>query len=84
MELYSHKLDCNQLVNSLNFPEDTLQVEADTISNSAPMELFVIPHNVDAELRTKLEKVTYGKMTFENVCGDVDVRNQAVHLKNLP
>ena len=83
LELYSHKLDCNQLVNSLNFPEDTLQVEADTISNSAPMELFVIPHNVDAELRTKLEKVTYGKMTFENVCGDVDVRNQAVHLKKL-
>lgn len=83
LELYSHKLDCNQLINSLNFPEDTLQIEADTVSSTAPMELFVIPHNVDAELRTKLEKVTYGKMTFENVCGDVDVRNQAVHLKKL-
>ena len=47
------------------------------------MELFVIPRNVDAELRTKLDQVTYGKMVFENVCGNVDVRNQAVHLKKL-
>lgn len=83
LELHSHKLDCNQLINSLSAPVDTLKVEPDTVSSTAPMELFVIPRNVDAELRTKLDQVTYGKMVFENVCGNVDVRNQAVHLKKL-
>ena len=42
-----------------------------------------IPKNIDFELQTNLKRVTYGKMVFENVNGAVDVRNQAVHLKNL-
>ena len=85
LEITSRNLDCNQLINSLNFPQDTVSVEmeTDTASNEAPMELFVIPRNIDFELQTNLRKVTYGKMVFENVRGAVDVRNQAVHLKNL-
>ena len=83
LEISSRNLDCNQLINSLNFPQDTLQAEVDTTSSDAPMELFVIPKNIDFELQTNLKRVTYGKMVFENVNGAVDVRNQAVHLKNL-
>lgn len=83
LELSSRNLDCNQLINSLNFPEDTLQAEVDTISSEAPMELFVIPRKIDFELQTNLSRVTYGNMVFENVRGEVDVRNQAVHLKKL-
>ena len=83
LEISSRNLDCNQLINSLNFPQDTLQAEVDTASSNAPMELFVIPKNIDFELQTNLKRVTYGKMVFENVNGAVDVRNQAVHLKNL-
>ena len=83
LEISSRNLDCNQLINSLNFPQDTLQAEVDTASSDAPMELFVIPKNIDFELQTNLKRVTYGKMVFENVNGAVDVRNQAVHLKNL-
>lgn len=88
LEITSRNLDCNQLINSLNFSQDTLQAEVaeaetDTISSEAPMELFVIPKNIDFELQTHLKRVTYGKMVFENVKGEVDVRNQAIHLKNL-
>ena len=69
------------MINSLNFPEDTLQVENDTTSTD--LKLFVIPDNIDFQLKTNLKRVVYGKMKFENVSGAVDVRNQAVHLKNL-
>lgn len=85
LEITSRNLDCNQLINSLNFPQDTVQaeMETDTAGSETPMELFVIPRNIDFELQTNLRRVTYGKMVFENVHGAVDVRNQAVHLKNL-
>ena len=83
LEIASRNLDCNQLINALNFPQDTLQAETDTVSSAEPMQLFVIPKNIDFELQTNLKRVKYGKMVFENVHGAVDVRNQAVHLKKL-
>ena len=81
LEITSDMLDCNQLINALSFPEDTLQVETDTVPSD--LKLFVIPKNIDFELQTNLKKVVYEKMVFENVHGDVDIRNQAVHLKDL-
>ncbi len=83
LEIASRNLDCNQLINALNFPQDTLQAETDTVSSTEPMQLFVIPKNIDFELKTNLKKVTYGNMVFENVQGAVDIRNQAVYLKKL-
>lgn len=81
LEISSRNLDCNQIINSLNFPEDTLQAEADTTSSS--LALFVVPKNLDFELQTNLKRVKYDSMVFEDVQGAVDIRNQAVHLKNL-
>ncbi len=81
LSIVSRNIDCNQLINSLNFPEDTLQADTDTVSTD--LKLFVIPKNIDFQLRTGLKRVVYGKMVFENVNGAVDVRNQAIHLKNL-
>ena len=81
LEISSRNLDCNQLINSLNFPEDTLQAEVDTTASS--LELFVIPKSLDFELQTNLKRVKYDKMIFEDVRGAVDIRNQAVHLKGL-
>ncbi len=81
LSIASRNLDCNQLINSLNFPEDTLQVENDTVDSN--IQLFVIPKNIDFELDVKLDKVKYDSMVFENVQGDIDIRNQAVHLKEV-
>lgn len=87
----SRNLDCNQLINAMNLPPDTLQAETDTIAatdslgttGEADLSLFVIPKNWDFELQTHLGRVVYDKMEFEDVQGAVDVRNQAVHLKGL-
>lgn len=81
LELTSNNLNCNQLIRSLSFPTDTLQAETDTTATN--LELFVVPRNVDFELTIRLKRVRYGKMVFKDVRGDVDIRNQAIHLKEL-
>lgn len=81
LDLTSRNLNCNQLIRSLSFPTDTLQAETDTTATN--LKLFVIPKNIDFELTTNLHRVRYGKILFTDVKGDVDVRNQAIHLKEL-
>ena len=81
LDLTSNNLNCNQLIRALSFPTDTLQAETDTTATG--LKLFVIPRNVDFELTTNLKRVRYGKILFTDVKGDVDVRNQAIHLKEL-
>ena len=84
MEIHSDNLDCNQLIKALN-TDDTEErvITEDSLNQETPMELFVVPANVDFELQTDLKKVSYGKMIFEDVHGAVDIRNQAIHLKDL-
>lgn len=81
LSLTSDLIDCNQLINSLSFPEDTLGMAVDTVPQQ--MKLFVIPDHINFELQTNLKKVLFEKMVFEDVHGAVDVKNQAVHLKGL-
>lgn len=83
LDISSRNLDCTQLINALSFPTDTLMQEDAPVDTTAAMQLFVIPANWDFELQTDLKKVTYDKMTFEDVHGGVDIRNQAIHLKDL-
>lgn len=83
LDVSSKNLDCTQLINALSFPTDTLMQEDAPVDTTAAMQLFVIPANWDFELQTDLKKVTYDKMTFEDVHGAVDIRNQAIHLKDL-
>lgn len=79
--IQSDLIDCTQLINSLSFPEDSTGIAMDTVSTD--MKLFVVPQNLNFELQTDLKKVVFDKMVFENVHGDVDIKNQAVHLKDL-
>lgn len=83
LTLSSRNLNCNQLIRAISFPADTAQIESETDTTSAPLSLFVIPKNIDFELQTDFRRVRYGKMVFKNVHGAVDVRNQAIHLKEL-
>ena len=62
-------------------PSDTLAAESDTVSTE--VKLFVIPKNLDFELQTDFRKVYYEKVTFNDVRGAVDIRNQSVYLKQL-
>ena len=81
LSLTSDLIDCNQLINSLSFPEDTTEVLTDSVPSE--MKLFVIPRNIDFELQTDLKKVIFEKMLFENVHGAVDIKNHAIHLEDL-
>lgn len=81
LSLTSDLIDCNQLINSLSFPEDTTEVLTDSVPSE--MKLFVIPRNIDFELQTDLKKVIFEKMLFGNVHGAVDIKNQAIHLEDL-
>ncbi len=81
LSLTSDLIDCNQLINSLSFPEDTTEVLTDSVPSE--MKLFVILRNIDFELQTDLKKVIFEKMLFENVHGAVDIKNQAIHLEDL-
>ena len=81
LSLTSDLIDCNQLINSLSFPEDSTEVLTDSVPSE--MKLFVIPRNIDFELQTDLKKAIFEKMLFENVHGAVDIKNQAIHLEDL-
>lgn len=86
LDVSSHNLDCNQLINALNFPADTLNTEAEEVAETdtaSAIKLFIIPKHIDFELQTDLKRVRYDKMLFENVRGEVDIRDQAVHLNAL-
>lgn len=77
----SNMIDCNQLINSLSFPKDSIESTTDTVPSA--MKLFVVPANINFELQTDLKKVVFDKMVFENVHGAVDIKSQAIHLKDL-
>lgn len=79
----SDMIDCNQLINSLSFSEDSVSVAAVDTTSSAEMKLFVLPGNIDFELQTDLKKVVFEKMEFEDVRGNVDLKNRTLHLRNL-
>lgn len=81
LSVSSDMIDCNQLINSLSFPQDTIESVTDTIPTE--MRLFVVPANINFELQTNLKKVVFDKMEFENVHGAIDIKNQSIHLKDL-
>lgn len=86
LDVSSHNLDCNQLINALSFPADTVDTEEaaeEKVDTASAMKLFIVPKNIDFELQTNLKRVRYDKMVFENVRGEVNVRDQAVHLNAL-
>lgn len=63
LSLTSNLIDCNQLINSLSFPQDTTEVLTDSVPSE--MKLFVIPRNIDFELQTDLKKVVFEKMLLK-------------------
>lgn len=81
LSLSSRNLNCNQLIRSLSFPTDSVSAENDTTSTD--LSLFVVPRNIDFELKTDFNRVRYGKLVFNKIHGAVDVRNQTIHLKEL-
>ncbi len=81
LNITSRNLNCNQLIRSFASPADTLTAESDTTSTD--LRLFVVPRNIDFRLQTDLRRVRYGRLVFKQVHGAVEIRDQAVHLREL-
>ena len=69
LNISSKRIDCNQLIAAMSsiseISEDDNMNVSDSIANEGgEMHLFVIPKNLDLELTTNVDKVTYNKMIF--------------------
>lgn len=87
LDIHSEYIDCNEILGALAssgppVSEDAGNASATHISSDS-MNLFVIPKNIDFELRTHIGKVTFDKMVFEDINGLVQVKDQAAYLSNL-
>ncbi|MFT3739038.1 MAG: AsmA family protein [Breznakibacter sp.] len=74
---YSKNIDTDELM-SLAGPEDTTAV-ADT----STMELVIVPKNIDFVLASKIDKLTYDKLTVNNANGKIVVKDGRVLLDGL-
>lgn len=88
LNISSKRIDCNQLIAAMSsiseISEDDNMNVSDSIANEGgEMHLFVIPKNLDLELTTNVDKVTYNKMIFKNINGIVRLKDQVVNLENL-
>lgn len=79
LDIRSEAINCTEIVDALAVSEEV----AVSDSSDSKMRLFVIPPNIDFSLNTRIEKVTFDRMLFENVDGQVEVRDQYLHLENL-
>lgn len=98
LSVSSQLIDCNQLVRALSVSADSLSAdpalasltEAEDSLSSLPadsvsegMKLFILPDKVDFELRADLKKVVFERMEFEDVQGQVDLKQGILHLSDL-
>lgn len=74
---YSKNIDTDELM-SLAGPEDSTAV-ADT----AAMEPVIVPKNIDFVLASKIDKLTYDKLTVNNASGKIVVKDGRVLLDGL-
>ena len=70
--------------------EEALQDQMDEVENTSvhdtlqqAVSLFLVPRKMDVKVNLDAKKVVYDKLIFENILGNVEIRNSAVNLKNL-
>lgn len=76
MSFYSSKFDVNEWMTE---EEGETTEETDT----AAMDAFPVPGNIDFVLDSKLDKVLYDNMDIDNLKGVIIVRNQRVTMKKV-
>lgn len=81
LDVKSKRINCNQLINAMAFPQDSVRAETDTTSTD--LRLFAVPKNIDFELNTDIKKVIFDNMVFENIVGKAEVKDQHIYLENL-
>lgn len=81
----STNLDLDELMGTTAAPAETAATE--TTAGSAPeaaaTEPFLIPNNVDFNLRTSIANTRYNGMTIKNIKGGVNMKEQVATLDHL-
>ena len=80
-------LSGNLLVQSNYFDANPFMTESTesttTTADSAPMEVLLIPDNVDFTLEVDMKRLKYDNLNIENIKGKTQVKNQALNLNGL-
>ncbi|MGQ9864472.1 MAG: AsmA family protein, partial [Bacteroidia bacterium] len=74
--LESNFLDLNPFMHT-----DTTAPVSDT--TAAPMEVYVLPKNIDFTFSSQIARLIYDKMNFQNVRGKLRLKDQKLTLENL-
>lgn len=75
LSIVADKVDVNKLMGT--------SATTDTASAAASTEPFVVPNNLDLELKTTIGSLKYDDIVINNMSGGVALRNEAAILKEL-
>ena len=75
--------DTEEETESENQAESTEVDTAATDSTSQPLQLFVVPRNVDFRLNLNLNRLTFNEMVCTNINGKAEIKDQNVYLENF-
>jgi hypothetical protein len=87
--LVGYALNNQPLEGKMNFSAGKINLNewmgtsADTAVTAVPSPPFAVPGNIVFLLNTKLNKVVYDKVEYNNVVGTVLIKDQTVYLKNV-
>lgn len=87
LDIHSEYMDCNEILGALPASQDASTdasvAKVDSATSSGDMKLFIIPKNIDFELKTYVGKVSFDKMVFEHISSLVQIKDQVAYLSNL-
>lgn len=77
-EFYADRIDLNKFMSE---EEEVAETPADTAS--APMEIILIPDNLDLVLNAVIDQVLYDEIELNNITGAITVRDEIAALENM-
>lgn len=81
-DIYSKNLNLNQLLNAYRpdpaAPDSVTAPDADTV-----LRVFVVPKNIDFELKSRFDHIRFGEMAIDSVKGKIVMRDSEVLLQGL-
>lgn len=87
--IVAYALDKGKLQGTVNLTADNIKLNEwmGTSDNSTPQPVvtgpFLVPANMDIAVNTKAGSVIYDKVTYKNISGRLQVKDEAVYLNDL-
>ncbi len=78
LQLTSNLFNCNEMMASGSTPET-----AEQQPESASTGVFVVPSNIDFNMKANINRLVYDKMDMTNVGGNITIKDGKLNLNNL-